>query len=339
MFPRVSAAVAAIVCATSMTLVSPVMADPPEVDALIVELEDVSRDAEALTEEVKELEDSITAKQIELERLRADVVTANDEAEKARVEVQAAHEKVNQIAAAKYRASTVDPLTSMIDAESPQQAIDRSAYLSALSKKSTRAVEQLQDAMDTAAKAKSRANRAEAQAEFQAGQLEARRLELDSQQVKLDDRIAKLKDRIDRLSIQDRMAWMNRHDPVDYDILGITSANGIGLAALQAAYTKIGAPYSWGATGPSAFDCSGLVWWAYQQQGVTLPRTSQAQMAGGMPVSRDNLQPGDIIGYYGGLTHVGIYAGNGMVLHASDYGIPVQVVPMDSMPYAGAVRY
>ena len=103
--------------------------------------------------------------------------------------------------------------------------------------------------------------------------------------------------------------------------------------------TKIGAPYGWGAAGPDVFDCSGLVLWSYAQQGITVPRTSQAQMAGGTPVSREELQPGDVVGFYPGATHVGIYAGDNKILHASDYGIPVQVVSMDSMPYYGARRY
>ena len=76
-----------------------------------------------------------------------------------------------------------------------------------------------------------------------------------------------------------------------------------------------------------------------QQNGIGIPRTSQAQLAGGTPVSMGELQPGDIIGYYPGVTHVGMYIGDGMVVHASDYGIPVQVVPVNSMPVQGAVRY
>ena len=79
--------------------------------------------------------------------------------------------------------------------------------------------------------------------------------------------------------------------------------------------------------------------WAYQQVGKSIPRTSQAQLAGGQPVSIDALQPGDVIAYFPGATHVGMYIGDGKIVHASDYGIPVQVVPADSMPIAGAVRY
>ena len=76
-----------------------------------------------------------------------------------------------------------------------------------------------------------------------------------------------------------------------------------------------------------------------RDRGKTIPRTSQAQLAGGQSVTRDQLQPGDIVAYYPGATHVGMYIGDGQLVHASDYGIPVQVVPVDSMPMVGASRY
>jgi cell wall-associated NlpC family hydrolase len=107
---------------------------------------------------------------------------------------------------------------------------------------------------------------------------------------------------------------------------------------LAAAESKIGAPYVWGATGPDSFDCSGLVQWAYAQAGVSIPRTSYDQAVGGTPVSRDDLQPGDVVLYYGG-EHVGIYAGGGEIVHAPTSGESVERAPVDSMPYYLARRY
>ncbi|MBB5918006.1 cell wall-associated NlpC family hydrolase [Nocardia transvalensis] len=111
-----------------------------------------------------------------------------------------------------------------------------------------------------------------------------------------------------------------------------------GQRAADAAMTRVGTPYSYGATGPDAFDCSGLVQWSYEQAGVELPRTSQAQLSSGAPVSEDDLQPGDVVSFYGG-SHSGLYVGDGNVVHASTYGQPVAVAPIASMPYAGARRY
>jgi len=117
----------------------------------------------------------------------------------------------------------------------------------------------------------------------------------------------------------------------------VTSGSGVGYAALQAALSKLGSPYEYGAAGPGSFDCSGLVQWAYKQAGVSVPRTSQAQAGVGTPVAQQDLQPGDIVAFYGG-GHVGIYAGNGNVVHAPDYGQPVKVAPMRYMDFTIARR-
>ena len=113
-----------------------------------------------------------------------------------------------------------------------------------------------------------------------------------------------------------------------------------GTTAVQAALTRVGAPYSWGGSGPSAFDCSGLVMWAYQQAGISLPHSSQMLARGGTPVSRDQLQPGDVVNFYSDASHTGLYVGDGMVVHASTYGQPVKVVPIDGAgPFYNARRY
>lgn len=110
--------------------------------------------------------------------------------------------------------------------------------------------------------------------------------------------------------------------------------------AVTAARSRIGSPYAWGATGPDRFDCSGLVVWAFASVGVTVPRTSQQQAAGGTAVARADLQPGDVIAYYPNASHVGIYAGAGQVIHASTAGRPVVEVPVDAAgPYNRARRY
>ncbi|MFI9413381.1 MULTISPECIES: C40 family peptidase [Nocardia] len=111
-----------------------------------------------------------------------------------------------------------------------------------------------------------------------------------------------------------------------------------GEIALDAAMSKVGSPYVYGAAGPNSFDCSGLVQWSYRQAGVELPRTSGAQLSAGSPVSLNDLQPGDLVSFYGG-SHSGLYAGDGNVVHASTSGQPVKVAPISSMPVAGARRF
>ena len=117
------------------------------------------------------------------------------------------------------------------------------------------------------------------------------------------------------------------------------ASRGAGPAAVRAALTRLGAPYVWAAAGPDAFDCSGLVVWAFQQAGVSLPHSSQALASGGQPVSQAQIQPGDVITYYSDASHVGIYLGQGRIVHASTYGVPVAVAPMDNAPIYNVRRY
>lgn len=112
-----------------------------------------------------------------------------------------------------------------------------------------------------------------------------------------------------------------------------------GQSIVDAGNTRLGSPYVWGATGPNSFDCSGFTSWAYQQAGISIPRTSQAQIGGGTQVSKADLKPGDIVAFYSGASHVGLYAGNGQVLHAPSSGSSVSYAPLDSMPFYGATRY
>jgi cell wall-associated NlpC family hydrolase len=101
-----------------------------------------------------------------------------------------------------------------------------------------------------------------------------------------------------------------------------------GLIALTAATTQTGKPYLWGGTGPDAWDCSGLVQWAFRQAGVNLPRTTWEQAKVGMPVPLWALSPGDVIILNRDASHVGIYAGFGQVFNAYGRGVPVGLAPL-----------
>ena len=115
-------------------------------------------------------------------------------------------------------------------------------------------------------------------------------------------------------------------------------ASGGAAAAVQYALAQVGDAYVYGAAGPDAFDCSGLTMMAWAQAGVALPHSSSAQMGSGTPVSTSSLQPGDLVFYYSPVSHVGIYIGNGQIVHAANPSQPVNVAPVNSMPLSGAVR-
>jgi cell wall-associated NlpC family hydrolase len=116
-----------------------------------------------------------------------------------------------------------------------------------------------------------------------------------------------------------------------------------GRAAIAVAYvkSKVGDPYVWGASGPNAFDCSGLTMAAWAAAGVSLGHYTGAQYGETSRVSRSDLQPGDLIFFYGGLSHVGMYIGGGLMIHASNPSTGVEVSSLSgywSSVYAGAGR-
>ena len=108
--------------------------------------------------------------------------------------------------------------------------------------------------------------------------------------------------------------------------------------AVDAALSKLGSPYRWGATGPSSFDCSGLMVWAWAQAGVSLPRSSSAQFAGLRRISRSELQPGDLVFSGNPVHHVGMYIGNGQIVHSPYTGAVVSIRSMDRPDLRGFAR-
>ncbi|MEV5015960.1 C40 family peptidase [Streptomyces sp. NPDC053780] len=119
-----------------------------------------------------------------------------------------------------------------------------------------------------------------------------------------------------------------------------STATGSAAAVVAFAQAQVGKAYVSGATGPSAYDCSGLVQAAFKQVGISLPRVSQDQSTAGTQVGLGNLQPGDIL-YWGGAGsayHVGIYVGDGMFVGAQNSSTGVVKQTLDYDPPSGAVR-
>ncbi|MBA2558589.1 MAG: C40 family peptidase [Propionibacteriales bacterium] len=108
--------------------------------------------------------------------------------------------------------------------------------------------------------------------------------------------------------------------------------------AVDTALAQIGDPYVYGAAGPDAFDCSGLTMYAWAAAGVSISHASSMQPGEGTPVPVSDLMPGDLVFYYSPISHVGMYIGNGQIVHAPHPGSSVEIVPLDLMPIATAVR-
>jgi peptidoglycan DL-endopeptidase CwlO len=124
----------------------------------------------------------------------------------------------------------------------------------------------------------------------------------------------------------------------------VPAPNPTAAAAVRAALGQVGKPYRWGATGPASFDCSGLVRFAYAQAGLSLPRTSRQQWSAGRHVPVDGLRPGDLVFWArdpadpATIHHVGLYVGQGLMVHAPHTGALVRVDALRPAGYAGATR-
>jgi peptidoglycan DL-endopeptidase CwlO len=249
---------------------------------------------------------------------------------------------IDKVAAANYQGARTNRLFAVLTSDSPQQLLDQMSAIDVISNKTATQVDTFRGAINAAAGAEKASHTSADAARNVVEQAKAVSADLQKKQSELQIAIAQVTTAWAQLSPGDQAMLAGAAFPPGFDpnvlLQGLPA--GTGLGALQAALTRIGDPYVWGATGPNSFDCSGLVVWAYQQVGKTLPRSSQAQMAAGTSVPRDQLQPGDVIGFYDDASHVGIYVGNGLLLHASTFGVPVAVVPLDrGGPFYGARRY
>ncbi|WP_318151993.1 NlpC/P60 family protein [Nocardioides hwasunensis] len=161
--------------------------------------------------------------------------------------------------------------------------------------------------------------------------------QLSTEKDTVDEKLAEAKDVLADLEAEERerlLASRGSSVRMPSDV----PASGRAAAAVQYAMAQVGDAYVYGAAGENAFDCSGLTMRAWAQAGVALPHSSSAQFGFGPRVAASDLQPGDLVFYYSPISHVGMYIGNGMIVHAANPGTGVVVSGLYSMPFVGAVR-
>ncbi|WP_432479794.1 NlpC/P60 family protein [Nocardioides sp. GXQ0305] len=160
--------------------------------------------------------------------------------------------------------------------------------------------------------------------------------QLADEKATVDEKLAEAKDLLGELEAEEREQMTSRSAPAPAPTN--VEASGNAAAAVSFALGQVGDAYVYGAAGPDAYDCSGLTMAAWAQAGVSLPHSSSAQYGSGPQVAASALQPGDLVFYYSPISHVGMYIGNGQIVHAANPSTGVQVAGLYSMPYSGAVR-
>jgi len=347
-------------------LATNVQADPA--DDAMAKLNELSRQAEQTTEAMHTAQLDLNNKLAVQESADAKHAADLTAVESAKSQLATFQTSVDKLAAAQYMGGRTDGLDAILTATSPQGLIDQLAVQRVMAHEMSAQMKSYRDIGQQAALAEQASATSAAEAKTAAEQAAAVRADLQSKQSQLQLQIAIVKSQYLALTPNQReaLAAVPPAPPVpapaplpppgqDPAILAAPPGaippgaippgdlappvGGHSATVIQAALSRIGSPYSWGGSGPSAFDCSGLVMWSFQQAGIALPHSSQALANGGQAVSMDQMQPGDLVTYYSDASHVGIYIGDGMMVHASTYGTPVRVAPVDNAPIYNVRRY
>jgi cell wall-associated NlpC family hydrolase len=317
---------------------SPAAAQPPppgNAGDAAARLEQVQHEAEALTEEWHAAKDALAARQAELEPLRAAVEPARAAVAAAKADEERYRLQVDAVAMSTFESGNLDQFNALLASGSPQDFLDQMSALELLSADHRIALEELAAVVDRTAQVQADADAAVARAQAAADEATVAEQELAARKRDAEIRIDEAERLLERLTPQERR---ERNGPDVGGPLGPILGNGAGVQALKAAQTQLGKPYQWGAEGPGSFDCSGLTSWAFEQAGITLPRSSSQQARIGRAVSWDDLQPGDLVFYYEPVSHVGIYAGEGKMINAPQSGDVVKFQKVSSSAFTGARR-
>ncbi|MFF7239994.1 NlpC/P60 family protein [Streptomyces collinus] len=273
------------------------------------------------------------------QKLQREISAIQDSVARGRQELNKLREGLGSMASAQYRSGGIDPSVQLLLSSDPDDFLDKASTLDQLSGQQVQALKKIQDKQRELAQ-----QRAEAAEKLK--DLAAARAELGDKKKEVQGKLAEAQKLLNTLTAREKAALdaeqqrASRSSAERVDIGHHAPATGRAAAAFAAAQSQLGKPYVRGATGPSSYDCSGLTSWAYAQAGVFIPRTSEAQSGIGTRLTRSQLQVGDLVFFFNDLHHVGLYAGNGQILHAPRTGTVVRYESMDTIggPFMFGVR-
>jgi cell wall-associated NlpC family hydrolase len=315
---------------------SPAAAQPPQdAEGAARQLEEVNREAEALTEEWHAAKDTLATRESELSTLQAAVEPARAALDAAVLDEEQFRVQVDAVAMSTFESGNLDQLGALLASGSPQEFLDQMSAIETLAVDYRAALDQLMTKVDETAQKRIDADAAIARAQAAADEAARAAEDVDNRKRDAEKRIDEAQRLLDRLTPEEQR---QRRGPDLEGPSGPIAGSGAGVEAINAAMKMLGKPYRYGAEGPNSFDCSGLTSWAFQQAGITLPRSSSQQARVGTPVSRDELRPGDLLFFYQPVSHVGIYVGKNMMINAPQTGDVVKYSDISRRPLTGARR-
>jgi peptidoglycan DL-endopeptidase CwlO len=307
---------------------------------------------EVVTEQFNEAREMLTAQQAAAEAAAATLAQAQ-------AAVDTARQQVIGIARSAYTGDSMGSLQALMTSADADEFVNRVSLLQGVAGYQGELLGRAAAATEAATAAQATAAQASAEAQRQYDVVAA-------QQADLEGQIAEYQADFSRLTAEEQRAALEAaaaaHAAEDTQrasrdeeredtaapataaeeapaVAASAPASGVAGTVVATAMAQRGKPYVWAAGGPGSFDCSGLTQYAFRAAGISLPHSSRMQAGMGTAVSRANLQPGDLVFFYSPVSHVGIYVGNGQMVHAPTSGDVVKVASIDSMGgYAGARR-
>ncbi|MCK8435227.1 glycoside hydrolase [Streptomyces sp. D2-8] len=350
-----TAALTSVALLSQSANAAPEADDKPSLEEVEKKVDDLYRQAGSATEKYNAAKEK-TAKQ----RKRADALI--DDVAKRTQKLNEAREELGSFASAQYRTGAAAPDTAtFLLADTPQDYFDQTQLMDRMTGRQKVAVDDYVTQQSETMKKRQEATESletltESQGDLKTAKATVQRKLADAREL-MSKLTAEEKARLaaiekekqeeaarkaDELARQQAAQQQAREEAAQQQDSGSSSSGSAGSGsststapadssyatkadkALAFARAQIGKPYVWGAVGPGSYDCSGLTQAAWKAAGVTLPRTTYDQVNAGTTVPLSQAQPGDLVFFYDDLTHVGIYIGNGMMIHAPKPGTYVR---------------
>ncbi|AVV43091.1 NlpC/P60 family protein [Streptomyces sp. ID05-04B] len=300
--------------------------------------DEVKSKVDKLYEEAEQATEKFNGAKEKQEKFQKEISTIQDNVARGQADLNELRDSMGLAAAAQYRTGSIDPSLQLLLSSNPDDYLDKASAADQLSGHQVEALKKIQEKQRELAQ-----ERSEASSKLK--DLATTRTELGKKKKEVQAKLAEAQKLLNSLTAKEKAALSaadaraSRDAGERVDLGDAPAGSGRAMAAFQAAQTQLGKPYEYGATGTATYDCSGLTSWAYAQAGVHISRTSQAQANDGTRIySQSGLKVGDLVIFYGDQHHVGLYAGNGQVLHAPRTGTVVRYESINNMPFQFGVR-
>jgi cell wall-associated NlpC family hydrolase len=292
------------------------------------DLETVKKQVEKYDHQAEQASERYNDARVKLAETRTKLAALNADLARQQQVVDAMRQQVATMVVDQYQGDALSTTSQVVLSSNPDAFLDNLNAVSAYNNQRGQVMKQFSTQLD-------RLKLRKAAVQDEAERLGALQRKMAAEKAEIDDKAAKAKALLDDLEAKARAkilsgGWTG-------ELPGIP-ASGRAAVAVRFAMAQVGKAYVYGASGPNAYDCSGLTMRAWGAAGVGLPHSSGAQQGSGVRVSESELRPGDLVFYYSPVSHVGMYIGNGLIVNALNPGAGVRVSGLHSMPYVGAVR-